>query len=401
MRKHLVRSFQAVGHGAFYIERFYKNYRGNPVFTAVFDCGSMGASLINRRIDETFKPGETINVVFISHLHNDHVNGLEHLQQHCKVETVVFPYVTQSQKNFLQIDSVITGGWTAFSQRLLTNPVETISQLHDAADKTRVVFVEAEVDEQYKTTARERDKDHGTDNVHNTYRSNLTLKPTRFPRATKQGKVYKSGRCVCPLQNMPWIYVPYVINEESYTRKLEQLLGPTLFKRLPDDWVQLSQAERNRIKAHYDSLGDGINANSLTVYSGPDSAFNQMHFAMTETVEQPWIVDYSSNTVPGCLYLGDFEVCGVLPEHNIKSVFNWVWPMTGSVQIPHHGSHRNYDKSISSAPVKYSIISSRSSDPQHPSPLVTSDIKQITKEDPLHVTEFVSSLRSFTIAMST
>lgn len=40
MRYTMERIFHPIGHGAFYTERFYEDGNDDPLFTAVYDCGS-------------------------------------------------------------------------------------------------------------------------------------------------------------------------------------------------------------------------------------------------------------------------------------------------------------------------------------------------------------------------
>ena len=90
----LDRTFWPVGHGAFYTEQFF-DYESKKMFTAVYDCGGIGnlrkgkaASLSSPFMEDRVKEflGTTfqetrpvIDVLFISHLHRDHINGIPSL----------------------------------------------------------------------------------------------------------------------------------------------------------------------------------------------------------------------------------------------------------------------------------------------------------------------------------
>lgn len=43
-----IRTFHPVGQGAFYTERFYDEGQGKPVFTAVYDCGSVNVRQLKK-----------------------------------------------------------------------------------------------------------------------------------------------------------------------------------------------------------------------------------------------------------------------------------------------------------------------------------------------------------------
>lgn len=87
------RKFLPVGHGAFFIERLYVD--GNKVLTAVYDCGdSNNGALVNKYALQEFipedGPKETIDLLFISHFDEDHINGLKYIQPYLTIQTKVF-----------------------------------------------------------------------------------------------------------------------------------------------------------------------------------------------------------------------------------------------------------------------------------------------------------------------
>lgn len=58
----MIRTFHAMGQGAFYTEEF-------EGFTVVYDCGTAnGVDLIQREIRNAFQEGDWISALFVSHL---------------------------------------------------------------------------------------------------------------------------------------------------------------------------------------------------------------------------------------------------------------------------------------------------------------------------------------------
>ncbi len=102
--------FLNVGQGLFYSGRINVNYssycynitpQGNIMnksqFRFVFDCGSTSAgheTYLENAIKNDFFKGETIDLVFISHLHDDHFNGIEILNNYANIENIILPYMS-------------------------------------------------------------------------------------------------------------------------------------------------------------------------------------------------------------------------------------------------------------------------------------------------------------------
>lgn len=90
----MARTFQPVGQGAFYTERFCNDDGGS--FNIVYDCGSdsIDYESLSKVIQNSFAKGSVIDAVFISHFDNDHVNGLPAFMKNFWVKKIFLPVVT-------------------------------------------------------------------------------------------------------------------------------------------------------------------------------------------------------------------------------------------------------------------------------------------------------------------
>ena len=96
----LTRIFHPVGQGIFYTEKFHF---GDKVFNVVFDCGSENKNKIEKEISQTFTKEDSIDILFISHFHADHMNSLNYLKDHCKkIKRVIIPLQTAESINILK-----------------------------------------------------------------------------------------------------------------------------------------------------------------------------------------------------------------------------------------------------------------------------------------------------------
>lgn len=100
----LIRTIHPIGQGAFYSEKF-KAEDGHTV-NVVYDCGSGTTRTISQPcqdiINGAFNPGEEIDILFISHFHADHINGISTLKNRCNIKKVVIPHIDTNIKNNLQ-----------------------------------------------------------------------------------------------------------------------------------------------------------------------------------------------------------------------------------------------------------------------------------------------------------
>lgn len=76
-----IRHLHAVGQGAFFTEQFLVN--GKSDLNVIYDCGALSKKILDTEIERTFAYDKTkslhVDVLFISHLDDDHFNGIPFL----------------------------------------------------------------------------------------------------------------------------------------------------------------------------------------------------------------------------------------------------------------------------------------------------------------------------------
>lgn len=107
--------FHSVGQGLFYtgILNIY-NQKKRSVFSFVYDCGSeSNTKFLYNSIDlyKVLLPDNVsigkkhIDLLVVSHLHNDHINGIKYLLNNVDVDTVVLPYMGIDELLLARIDN--------------------------------------------------------------------------------------------------------------------------------------------------------------------------------------------------------------------------------------------------------------------------------------------------------
>ncbi|MDR6761920.1 phosphoribosyl 1,2-cyclic phosphodiesterase [Flavobacterium sp. 2755] len=106
-----LRIFHSAGQGAFYSE-VHQNTGSNSGFTIVFDFGSL--TLKDKKLEllvsSAFRKKHIIDILFISHFHTDHVNGLDFLKKNYRIKKVVLPLLDDTAKILMKISNFINYG---------------------------------------------------------------------------------------------------------------------------------------------------------------------------------------------------------------------------------------------------------------------------------------------------
>ena len=126
----ITRLILPVGQGAFYVEKFQN--RKN----IVYDCGSIGnEKKIEELIEKCFERNKVIEAIFISHLDEDHMNGVGKLLEKCKVKRICFPLITEEMKQVLKIkimiEEAIGNSYSDFIKEFIENPELAIKKIKE------------------------------------------------------------------------------------------------------------------------------------------------------------------------------------------------------------------------------------------------------------------------------
>lgn len=325
----LIRTFHPVGHGAFYTERFYDGL-GKCIFTAVFDCGCFEAAKkgvnhhlnhINTTIQNTFNANDVIDVLFISHFHTDHINGIDFLLKHCDIKRIYIPILTPRVilEAFL-FNCIQTGSTDNIGNELIekfaTSQIPNVTQIRsNRTNQKEVQLKEVEI----------------------------TLNHNRF---------LSSHSRLCH-SNISWTFIPFNL--------LEGQMNNLLYKRSPlkglvrnrqVDFVklhkfitsksisQLQQIYKQALKVEHNSYSMTV----LSYYSQYNPKNTQYQIWWNNNIIQ-------NISLINCLYMGDFEANANYPKRNknienLKSYYAKKWKEIGLLQVPHHGSKHNYDDKL-------------------------------------------------------
>lgn len=311
----MLRTFHPIGQGGFYTERFYTRN-----FTVIYDCGtSTDLKILINEINNAFKYNHTIDALFISHLHSDHVNGLDYLLNHYNVKKVFLPLLTEEEKIYTLIDIFYNKNST-IAEQLLTNPEKFIN------DRASIVYIKPS-DEDDKIILKENNVVYINDIISN--------------------EIIVSGSKICFNEIKNWFFIPFNFRHNKRAMIFKNKLNSQNINLNTIDDVKKyldDEKSKNLIINIYKQIQGDLNTNSLTLYSGP--LCNSAYKANICQDSNYYLTPLPNNFQPGCLYLGDYDASGKSKWKLFENKYDVIWKYIGVIQLPHHGSKHNYNKQI-------------------------------------------------------
>ncbi len=337
----MIRTIHPVGQGGFISEKFVVS--GGKETVVVYDCGSQnGKSIVEREIRNCFQQNAEIRAVYISHLDNDHVNGLEFLINYCRVKNIYLPYLSPQARLMSMI--------------------------------------------KYKC-----DEESGTDDLCSDfiwdlidYGTNERLPESLFLLNREPPRIHFVNQNNFNIQKVDventdiWEYLAFNNENVKIKRRFlemlekegiypEQLRDAGSFSYL---WGKLKI--RNALKKIYKKLDDGINANSLGVISYPltascKSRINCGCLKCKHCILNCWETELKT----GAIYVGDMDLSDMKSDFYIN---RFRGNSIGLLQLPHHGSKNNYRTECTENIDVFIANAGYSNRYGHPSGLVADDL---------------------------
>ena len=369
---HMQRFFLPVGQGAFYLERFWLQEHEHPI-NVVYDCGAVieqstardiqcNQSNMECIIKRVFQKGETIHAVYLSHLHEDHVNGLQALCKWCKVNKVFFPLIAKDDLSLMRLQD-----W------MRNNAEGSIArQLIDFSENNRRPEMDPGPEQWIPVPATENGErpPERQDNAYN-------FLPSIMGHSLSSGSSFRN-----------WAFIHYNFREQSRIEKLKDALRKEL--QLSEDELQSDlnndsllsrwndKESREKIKQAYKSIPGQFNTNSMTLFSGDCTESLQqislhqeylLHWHSPLSCQSFPLADFYCNnrsTASGCLYTGDYDAKGSNKWTMLKNHYRRCWNSIGCVQIPHHGSRHSFNDALCECDAFFVISSGLGNHYHHP-----------------------------------
>lgn len=369
----MLRSFLPIGQGAFYLEQFTL---GTDKVNVVYDCGSStDVEIVKKEIRYNFEKNEKIAAVFISHLDEDHINGIPFLLEYCQVQKVFFPLLTPKNQKLLLLSCLINKREDSFCYRFLRDPHEI--EWHGATL-------------------------YGVEEVGQEYYSNLNVQRVNSGENVSD-IVFEGGSK--ELKALNWEYIPYNFREHSRITELKEALRKEFGKDLTlDELSSLVNKDwkryHSKLKAAYKAITGDFNTNSMTLLSMTPLESYQFNASRYNQVFSCYALYCFENYCypSGCLYTGDYDANGPYKMKDLNEAHIKYRRHIGLLQIPHHGSKHSYNHELLSLGEKavFIVSSGEKNKYRHPHNSVIKDI--LASQKPfIWVTEHSGSIARFVV----
>ncbi len=344
----MIRTFHPVGQGAFYSEKFETG--NGDTFTIVYDCGSTTLSkrVMGSKIKEAFPEDSQIDILFISHFHADHINGIETLKKHYKIKTVILPLLSYEAKILLKVAYYLDQKEESSSrlpydqfEKLIDDPASFFGE-----NETKVITI-ASVE--------------GEPHIQEGLPEAIDIsQPTR-------GETLASGTPLHPFKGINWFFIPFNYKQDKRGDLFMSAIKETGLSEEDINTIEKIAAQKQVLKKAYESIEGDLNRNSMILFSGGiDERICYDHvkrhsatvngYSLIEEVYYKKICHdfpywrsywrYYPRSQSGCLYLGDIDLNEGNLIENIRLRLDLFSDNLGTIQVPHHGSKHNFNHSI-------------------------------------------------------
>ena len=296
----LTRTIHPVGQGAFYSETF--SVRREKLFTAVYDCGRNKNVSAAANIEKLHK----VDLIFISHFHDDHINGIKEIQQNSNPLIVIpgishYAFVIDLINNYLH-----TGDTRCDSISFMLDCLPALRLAKNNSNKQKQIII--------TNIAKNSDLGAGFHVVREGVAAIPTLTPTD--------------------DSFLWCYDAYFheydkAKEKELILKLSERIS-MLAKHISDDY-QDEKWYRNLIEGLSELDLKDIKKVFASVYKGSPNRYSMLVHS--------YPMD-NQNKNMDCLYTGDITIT----TQPVKTTIININPHY--IQVPHHGSDHNYEETI-------------------------------------------------------
>lgn len=345
-----------VGQGGFHLGNLRLGPSlSSPAFRWAYDCGSVQQLPLDREIRRV--SARSFDILFLSHLDKDHINGVDQLMSNAiVVRQVVLPYLEDYDRVFLLAAEASSGTLSSNYIAMLSDPLDWFG----ARGVERIVYVSDEPDERDDSVPDPvlptEDDDVESDAIKGEWtnwegaRDDVSLRgkgeaPSRADAIiVERGAVlmFRSGRSILNWVLSPFAFRPPRHKLRHFVAELEKAFGSGMRAA---DYANEAKSDggRRKLRACYNKVWRDNNRHSMTLYAGPAVKARGIG-SVRHTAKYGHFV--RRIVQPGWISTGDFDASVARRRTALLNYYSPYADFVGHIALPHHGSDRSFDSAI-------------------------------------------------------
>lgn len=320
---------------------------GNTTLRWVYDCGSNQQDRLSEEILSVADRG-AIDLMFLSHLDSDHVNGVDRLLAATTVEEVVLPYLNAVDYAVAVIQDIEAGTLSGTFLEFVADPVKwLIGRGIRKVSFVRVGGGDKSLGEMLSDAEQEGPGDRGADGIWYGWSSAIKSRSLKNGvaqeiEAGSTASIYLDGHRIDWLL-APYVHAPTRQQMQDFIDALRTALGSRLTRHAV---VRLARSQTGRalLKRCYRSFGYVHNKVSMALYSGPrqpsGNRLSQVPFDCSD------IESFCDQREIGWLATGDAELGTKTRLQALLHHYDGVRARVGVLALPHHGACSNFSPQL-------------------------------------------------------
>lgn len=346
-----------VGQGLFYSGTIRVNDETNP-FNFIYDCGSENHKHLSKVVNyykRNVLYKYNLDLLMISHLHNDHTIGLEYLLKDININTVILPYMSPMERLVIALKKIKLPSWyfrflEEPIQYLINKGVKQIILMGGSGSKRGPGFDEVKPELSEKRI-----------NISHLHEDKELKERVLKCEPEIENFIHKRKLLIKNHDGYIFIFGIWgfrFFNCEVDQKKLTEFkncVNRVIGKEDTKDIIR-SKSKLRLLKPCYESIfgKSKINNTSLSVFTGPLDRYNEIYgystspdqifyelLALERDLLEGILSKYSFSTkYMGNLLTGDLDL-----NYKWEDFRNHFWnnfSKTFIIQIPHHGSKYNW-----------------------------------------------------------